>query len=84
MFLSSESGETFIQWRSRSGHRDGERWIHDEPADQRTGPLLRAHLLLGPSTACGREIPDGAFAASRATLAEMCHNCLRIIARPYL
>lgn len=84
MLLTSENDATFVRWRTRSGHRDGNRWVHDEPADQRTGPMLKAHLMVDGSTACGRDIPDEAAAASQASLADICHNCLRIIMRPYL
>jgi hypothetical protein len=84
--LTSEN-DIFARWNTRLGHNDNGQWIVDDGPDERTGPPGKWHHASHETrAACGQQLAserDMIFSAT-AQVSAICHNCLRMLMKPYL
>jgi hypothetical protein len=84
--LTSEN-DIFARWNTRAGHNDNGTWIVDDQPRERTGPPGKFHYASHETrSACGQQLAklSETTMSSVADIEQMCHNCLRVLMRPYI
>lgn len=79
--------DIFARWNTRAGHNDNGQWVVDDAPGERTGPPGKWHWASHETrSACGQQLAKlGDLTMSAvADPAEMCHNCLRVLMKPWL